>query len=147
MNYNFKYTTMFSIITLLALFKYCINHSVVHQTHGVCICVRLVGHVEAHGSVSGCVPDSVLQWGTDGAAESCLQQRSSTDRGAPHSHLTTMLRSAWGTRPYSTVCLSVNHSSWLLVFLESLKALIQPTFTKSRISLLFNVKDIHLNLS
>ncbi len=62
-NYHFKYTTMFSIITLLALLKYCINSSVVHQTHGVCFCVRLVGHVEAHGSVSGCVPDSVLQWG------------------------------------------------------------------------------------
>ncbi|KAK2878683.1 hypothetical protein Q8A67_019474 [Cirrhinus molitorella] len=84
--------------------------------------------------MAACLAVSLIQCcngGTDGAAESRLQQRSSTDRGAPHSHLTTTLRSAWGTRPYSTVCLSVNHSPWLLVFLESLRAHIQATFTKT----------------
>lgn len=80
--------------------------------------------------MAACLAVSLIQCcngGTDGAAESRLQQRSSTDRGAPHSHLTTTLRSAWGTRPRSTVCLSVNHSPWLLVFLVSVKA---PIHTK-----------------
>lgn len=77
--------------------------------------------------MAACLAVSLIQCcirGTDGAAESRLQQQSSTDRGAPHSHLTTTLRSARGTRPHYPVCLSVNHSPCLL------KALTHPTHTK-----------------